>query len=98
MEKSYYRNLLKIAKENNISPWRLLCASSVSSYDLKLTDEEFDLISDFVYDWVMGSECATPDIVMDCIYHLIKDDEIKVSDFGNYDKEREITGKINEII
>lgn len=53
MEKSYYRNLLKIAKESNISPWRLLCAVSADSHDLELTDDEFDRISGFIYEWCM---------------------------------------------
>lgn len=100
MEKSnsYYRNLLKVAKENSISAWGLLVATSVDSYGLELTDDEFDRLSGFVYEWCMGCQGGSPDEVMNVICQLIQEGELKVSDFMDYDLESMITCKINDRI
>ena len=53
-----YKAILEKSKEHNIEAWKLLVATEVEYFfdekDFKLTDEEFEIVSNFVYEWIIG--------------------------------------------
>jgi hypothetical protein len=63
--------------------------------ECKLTEEEFEYVCDFVYEWVIGCE-ATPVEVLDRLYKVItEDDYYKFSNINYYYSE--IVQEINQM-
>ncbi len=83
-----YKAILEKSKEHNIEAWKLLVATEVEYFfdekDFKLTDEEFEIVSNFVYEWIIGCE-AKPYEVLERLYIVvIEDDYYKFSNIDYY--------------
>lgn len=83
-----FKQILDKARENYIPAWRLMVATEVDEFfenkECKLTEEEFELVCDFVYEWIIGCE-ATPREVLERLYTVItEDDYYKFSNIDHY--------------
>ncbi len=84
----YFKEILDKARKNYIPAWRLMVATEVDEFfenkEYKLTEEEFEQVCNFVYDWVIGCE-ATPHEVLERLYNVItEDDYYKFSNIDHY--------------
>ena len=57
-----YKETLERAKRFGISAWQLLAANEVDCQFEGLSDEEFELLSDFVYDWLMDTSMSVDEL------------------------------------
>lgn len=83
-----FKQILDKARDNYIPAWRLMVATEVDEFfedkKYKLTEEEFELVCDFVYEWIIGCE-ATPAEVLERLYKVItEDDYYKFSNIDHY--------------
>ena len=94
-----YKQMMDKAKEYNISAWRLLVALSVECseerYDLKLTDEQFENVCNFVYDWVISTAATAEEVSSNLFYIIIENEEYTFDNFTDYWDE--ITEEINHM-
>lgn len=93
-----FKQTLEKAKENNIEAYRLVASSEVADYlennEIKHTEEDFEQICAFVYDWIIHTE-ATPYEVVNALVSIIQDsDYYKFSDI--YKDWNELTKEVNE--
>ena len=63
-----YQEILERAKRFDIPAWQLLAANEVNCQFEDLSKEDFETLSDFVYDWIMDT-----DMPVDELCRLIKD-------------------------
>lgn len=94
-----FKQILDKARENYIPAWRLMVATEVDEFftevEYELTEEEFELVCDFVYEWIIGCE-ATPREVLERLYKVItEDDYYKFSNIDHYYSE--IVQEINQM-
>ncbi len=94
-----FRQLLKLAEEHNILARKLLVVNEVDTYldinEIKVSEEEFETICEFVYEWVL-STAATPTEVVDALCRIVQDDDyIKYSNISHYWDE--LTTRINNM-
>ena len=94
-----FKEILDKAKENYIPAWRLVVATEVDEFfsekEYELTEEEFEQVSNFVYDWIIGCE-ATPYEVLERLYKVItEDDYYKFSNIDHYWSE--LIEEINQL-
>ena len=73
-----FKEILEHAEMQNIEAWKLLVASEVKYFfkekEYSLTDEEFELVSHFVYDWIV--ECdVRPYEVLERLYEVVIEDD-----------------------
>lgn len=83
-----YKQILEKANEHNIEAWKLLVAAEVEYFfnekEYKLSDEEFEQVSNFVYEWIIGCE-ARPYEVLERLYNVVtEDDYYKFSNIDYY--------------
>ena len=83
-----FKQILETSKEHNIEAWRLLVATEVEYFfdekDFKLTDDEFEIVCNFVYEWIIGCE-AKPYEVLERLYNVVtEDDYYKFSNIDYY--------------
>ena len=94
-----YKQMMDKAKEYNISAWRLLAALSVECseerYDIKLTDEQFENVCSFVYDWIISTDATAEEISNNLFYVIIENEEYTFDNFTDYWSE--ITDSINHM-
>ena len=93
-----FKQTLEKAKENNIEAYRLVASSEVADYlennEVEVSENEFEQISHFVYDWIIHTE-ATPYEVVNALVSIIQDnDYYKFSDI--YKDWNELTKEVNE--
>jgi hypothetical protein len=93
-----FKQTLEKAKENNIEAYRLVASSEVADYlennEVEVSENEFEQISHFVYDWIIHTE-ATPYEVVNALVSIIQaSDYYKFSDI--YKDWNELTKKVNE--
>lgn len=73
-----FKEILDKASENNIQAWRLVAANEVACYmddtDLELSEEEFEQVSHFVYDWIIHTD-ATPYEVVHALMEVIQNND-----------------------
>lgn len=94
-----FKQLLKLAREHNIPARKLLVVNEVDTYldinEIKVSEEEFEAICEFVYEWVL-STTATPTEVVDALCRIVQnDDYIKYSNLLHYWDE--LTTRINNM-
>lgn len=94
-----FKQILDKARENYIPAWRLMVATEVDEFfsnnDYELTEEEFEQVSCFVYDWIIGCE-ARPYEVLERLYNVIIDDDYyKFSNIDYY--WNDIVAEINRL-
>lgn len=94
-----FKEILDKARENYIPAWRLAVATEVDEFfsekEYELTEEEFEQVSNFVYDWIIDCE-ATPYEVLERLYKVItEDDYYKFSNIDHYWSE--LVQEINEM-
>lgn len=57
-----HKEILERAKRFGISAWQLLAANEVNCQFEGLSDEEFELLSDFVYDWIIETSMPVDEL------------------------------------
>ena len=92
-----FKEMLNKANENGILVWRLVAASEVDQYleneEIEVSDEEFEQISDFVYDWIIHTD-ASPAEVVDALVSVVQaNDKYTFADIARY--WNEITLEVN---
>ena len=93
-----FKQTLEKAKENNIEAYRLVASSEVADYlennEIKHTEEDFEQICAFVYDWIINTE-ANPYEVVNALVDIVQaSDYYKFSDI--YQDWNELTKEVNE--
>jgi hypothetical protein len=93
-----FKQTLEKANENNIEAYRLVASSEVADYlennEVEVSDDEFEQICAFVYDWIINTD-ANPYEVVNVLVDVIQaDDYYKFSDI--YKDWNELTKKVNE--
>lgn len=93
-----FKQTLEKAKENKIEAYRLVASSEVADYlennEIEYTEEDFEQICAFVYDWIIHTE-ATPYEVVNALVEIIQaSDYYKFSDI--YQDWNELTKEVNE--
>lgn len=83
-----YKSILEKSKEHKIEVWKLLVATEVEYFfneqEYELSDEEFEQVSNFVYEWIIGCE-ARPYEVLERLYEVVtEDDYYKFSNIDYY--------------
>lgn len=78
----YFKRQLDKVYENDIDIKEVYCAQVVENNIANLSDEQFEVITDFVYDWVIHSQ-ATPEEVATIISNGLGDQDIKKEMFFN---------------
>ena len=57
-----HKEILERAKRFGISAWQLLAANEVDCQFEGLSDEEFELLSDFVYNWIIKTSMPVDEL------------------------------------
>ena len=89
----YYKNQLNKFEETHMNLWEILVADEVTCIfdEDELTDEEFEIICYFVYDWIMNSEMSANELVH-LIRRCLRDGEFTIQEMD------EDPGKITDIL
>lgn len=94
-----FKQIMDKAIENHIPAWRLLVAvevdCSADNHDVKLTDEQFENVCEFVYDWCISTEATAQEIVNNLFYVILENEGYTFDNFTDYWSE--ITDKINHM-
>ncbi len=93
-----FKQTLEKAQENNIEAYRLVASSEVADYlennEIEHTEEDFEQICAFVYDWIINTD-ANPYEVVNALVDVIQtDDYYKFSDI--YKDWNELTKEVNK--
>jgi hypothetical protein len=93
-----FKQTLEKANEAHIEAYRLVASSEVADYlennEVEVSDDEFEQICSFVYDWIINTE-ATPYEVVNALVSIIQ--ESNYYKFSNIDKDwNELTKEVNE--
>jgi hypothetical protein len=93
-----FKQTLEKANENNIEAYRLVASAEVADYlennEVEVSDDEFEQICAFVYDWIINTD-ANPYEVVNALVDIIQaDDYYKFSDI--YKDWNELTKEVNE--
>jgi hypothetical protein len=93
-----FKQTLEKAQENNIEAYRLVASAEVADYlennEVEVSDDEFEQICAFVYDWIINTD-ANPYEVVNALVDIIQaDDYYKFSDI--YKDWNELTKEVNE--
>jgi hypothetical protein len=93
-----FKQTLEKANEAHIEAYRLVASSEVADYlennEVEVSDDEFEQICAFVYDWIINTD-ANPYEVVNVLVDVIQaDDYYKFSDI--YKDWNELTKKVNE--
>ena len=94
-----FKEMLNKANENGIIVWKLVTASEVKfvleNEEIEVSDEEFEQISDFVYDWIIHTD-ANPAEVVDALVSVVQaSDKYTFSNIARY--WNEITLEVNDL-
>lgn len=93
-----FKQTLEKAKENNIEAYRLVASSEVADYlennEVEVSDDEFEQICAFVYDWIINTETAPYEVVNALVDVIQADDHYKFSDI--YQDWSELVKEVNE--
>lgn len=93
---SYMSDLKKVRAEG-ISIWKLAVANEVDYFfSSKYEEEQLEGICEFVYDWVMDSDDASPADVCKALECLFEDEEITIDDLTSHISA--VIQKVNSII
>lgn len=77
-----YKEYLELQKEFNMDPYKLVSAEAVNSHFPKLSTDDFENVSDFVYDWITSTSMDANELCQ-LIKTSISNDEISWNDFKN---------------
>jgi hypothetical protein len=93
-----FKQTLEKAKENNIEAYRLVASSEVADYlennEVEVSENEFEQISHFVYDWIIHTEAAPYEVVNALVSVIQNSNSYKFSDI--YKDWNELTKEVNE--
>ena len=93
-----FRQHLNKANELNIEAYRLVAASEVADYlennEIETTEEEFEQICAFVYDWIIHTGATPYEVVNALVSIIIASDYYKFSDIYYY--WNELTQLVND--
>lgn len=94
-----FKQVLKIAEEHNIQAFRLLVATEVKDYldinEVNVSEDEFETICEFVYDWVLNTEAQPLEVVDNLVKAIQEDENITFSTIADYWSE--LTDTINRM-
>ena len=75
---------IEILQIEDLPPYEIQDYDVFDEKDFKLTDDEFELVCDFVYEWIIGCE-AKPYEVLERLYNVVtEDDYYKFSNIDYY--------------
>ena len=93
-----FKQTLEKAQENNIEAYRLVASSEVADYlennEIEHTNEDFEQICAFVYDWIIHTDANPYEVVNALVETIQASDYYKFSDI--YKDWNELTKKVNE--
>lgn len=94
-----FKQVLKIAEEHNIQAFRLLVATEVKDYldinEVNVSEDEFETICEFVYDWVLNTEAQPLEVVDNLVKAIQEDENITFSNIADYWSE--LTDTLNRM-
>lgn len=88
MEK-YYRTQLEKFNATGLKIWEIITATEVDSYAY-FNDDDFEIVCDFVYDWILATEMSATELT-NIIINCLKAKEFTIKDIeNNKEKVRDI--------
>lgn len=58
-----FREQLDKFNKTGLSVWRVMVAAEVDSHgEIQLSEDEFEIVCDFVYEWVMTTEASAQEV------------------------------------
>ena len=95
----YYKEMLRNFDATGLSLYKVVVASEVDHYlGNRLSEDQFETVCDFVYDWIQKSEAKAEEVVTR-IKSLIDSGKFSLEDFDelSYKRERELKDAINRM-
>jgi hypothetical protein len=96
-----FKQILDKAKENNIPAWRLIVGTEVDSYldnkEVKVDEDTFETICEFVYDWVIGTEATPYEVVNNLMGAINENDQFELTSESISNNWQELTEVINRM-
>ena len=93
-----FKEMLNKANEADIVAYRLVAATEVEAYleneEIQVSDEEFEQICSFVYDWIINTEAQPYEVVNALVSVIQANDNYTFSDIYRY--WNELTLEIND--
>jgi hypothetical protein len=93
-----FKQTLEKANEAHIEAYRLVASSEVADYlennEVEVSDDEFEQICAFVYDWIINTDANPYEVVNALVETIQVSDYYKFS--GIYKDWNELTKKVNE--
>lgn len=96
-----FKQILDKAKENNIPAWRLTVGTEVDSYldnkEVKVDEDTFETICEFVYDWVINTEATPYEVVNNLMEAINENDQFELTSESISNNWQELTEVINRM-
>jgi hypothetical protein len=96
-----FKQILDKAKENNIPAWRLTVGTEVDSYldnkEVKVDEDTFETICEFVYDWVISTEATPYEVVNNLMEAINENDQFELTSESISNNWQELTEIINRM-
>lgn len=91
----YYKKQLENFEDTNFNLWEIIAAAVVldGNFGFELNDNEFEVISNFVYAWIMNTSCQASELV-EVIARLIKSGELTIKDLD--ENQQMAVNRIND--
>ena len=91
----YYKKQLENFEDTNFNLWEIGVAAEVEygNFGFELNDNEFEVISNFVYAWIMNTACQASELV-EVIARLIKSGELTIKDLD--ENQQMAVNRIND--
>lgn len=98
----YYKENLKKFEATGFCIWSILTAKEVECaaehFGVNLTDEQFDSVTDFVYDWVISEASVMPSEITELFFTALKNKEFTLKEFDTYEGLLKVTDLLNSKI
>lgn len=96
-----FKQMLKIAENNNIQAYRLVVATEVESYiessDIQISEDTFETMCEFVYDWVINTSATPYEVINNLVKAITRDDQFEFTSESISNNWRELTEVINQM-
>ena len=98
----YYKENLKKFDATGLGVWEILTAKEVECaaehFGVNLTYKQFELVTDFVYDWVMSAASVMPSEIVELFFTALKNREFTLKELNTYEGLFKVTDLLNSKI
>ena len=98
----YYKENLKKFDATGLRIWEILTSKEVECaaehFGVNLTDEQFELVTYFVYGWVMSVASVMPSEITELFFTALKNGEFTLKELDTYEGLLKVTDLLNSKI